>query len=310
MDKEQIEEVAEITDADEPKDTTTADEELEGIEAAEADADEEKAEATDDDDDSNDKNGEDGGEAPKLVKWQDDDGNEFEVPEALTTSLMKNKDYTQKSQANAEAKRLIEEDRAAFEAEKKRDKEDLQLEAEAFQLQTELQQFDALNWEEIEQNDLYEAQRLQLRMGRVQQRLQQKQAEIETRRNERLEGSQRETAKRIQEADDYGRANVPGWSQGKDQELIEFAREIGISDETLRANLSAPLVNLLHLGSIGRGSIAAAKEAGKPKAKPGVKPNGKVSGKSSKTNSTDLTEVSMDAYVAARKRGANPRLRT
>ena len=282
--------------------------EAEETEEVEAEAEADETEAAEGDEDGEESEGEQP-DAPKLVEWIDDNGKAWQVPEDLTPALFKNKDYTSKTQQLAEARREFEEARAAFEADTKRTKEDLALDAELARLEAISSQYDRLNWDELAANDLYDAQQKQFQRSLVKEEMQKLSSKREARRQERLQEAQSSLTKRVEDADAYARANIPGWDQGKDREFIAFAKEVGYDDETLRANISAPFVKMLHLAWLGKQGTQTAKKAAQP-VKQAIQPNGKVSGKSGKvpTNPKRLADAGFDEYHAAIKRGADPRL--
>lgn len=248
-------------------------------------------------------------EGPKLVEWTDDNGKTWQVPEDLTPALFKNKDYTTKTQQLGEERRALEEQRKAFEADAKRTEEDLKIDAELARLAAISSQYDALNWDELAATDLYDAQQKQFQRSLVKEEIQRLSGIRNARKEQRLKEAQSATIKRANEADAYGRANIPGWENGKDRELIEYAREVGFNDEALRDLVSVPFLKMLHMAHLGRQSTQTAKAAAKP-AKQAVQPNAKVNGKSGNApiNPKRLADLPIEEYRAAIKRGADPRL--
>ena len=242
-----------------------------------------------------------------LVKWTDDDGKEWDIPEELTPSLMKNKDYTAKTQEVAEQRRALEAQKAEWEAEKQRDQEDMKIEAELARLTAAQAEYDKINWDELYQYDPQDAQHKQFQYGRIRDEVSRLSQEQNTRRTARLEKAQSEMTKRFNDSEAYARANIPGWEQGKDRELVEFAREVGFDDQALKSNMSPSFLSLLHKAYVGDRAQKRASEKPKPAAKD-IKPATKVGAKSSPTNRVNLVDADSKSYWAAIKAGADPRL--
>lgn len=285
---------------DEPK----AEEAVEAVEAEEEAAedvadDEEAAEPETDSGDEEEASG------PVYVKVTDDDGNEWEVPEPLAAGFMKQKDYTQKTQAVADMRRQAEERQAQIEALAKRTEEDLQIDAELARLEQIEAQYKQINWDRLAQEDLYDAQQKQFGRQQVRERLEELKVMKNAREQERLMESQRETAKRIQEAEEYARVNIPEWDSGKDRDILNFAREIGFDDEALRKNMDAKFMKMLHRAYVGEAAMKRATEKPKPPQKQ-VQPAAKIGAKSTGTKRIRLADADMASFIAAREKGQGP----
>jgi hypothetical protein len=249
----------------------------------------------------------DAAEPEPDVEEYEFDGKKYKLPKDVIPAIMKNADYTRKTQELAERRREFEAQQEAFEAERKRTTEDLQIDGYIAQLQSELQAFDRLDWNAIAQNDLYEAQQKQFQRGLIRDKLAELTGIKETRSQARASEAQKAMTARINEAEAWGAANIPNWSEGRDKELLTFAREvIGYDDQALRQMVSKPFLEMLHKAWIGH--KASTKAATTPQATPKaeVKPVPAVSAKSGKTNRVSLANADMETYRAARARGVDP----
>lgn len=296
-------EVAE-DEAKEQEEKESEDAQASQADEAEDDTEEDAAES---DEDGSEDDGEPDTDEPQTVTWTDDNGREWAVPEELTPALMKDKDYRQKTQTLADSKREFEAQQEEFEALQKRSDEDFAIEAEINSLRETLKQYDGLDWNRMAAEDMYDAQQKQFQRGLVKDRLTELSEVRNSRHQERLAEAQRETAKRISEAETYAQENIPGWEQGKGAEIIGFAREIGYDDQSLRKNMGAPFMKMLHRAFVGNQAMTKAKEQPKPPKKQ-VKPASKVNGQSETTKRVKLADADIATYEAARKSGANPRL--
>ena len=308
---EVVETPVEVTEA--PKAEEKAEQSLAEMADDDAqDATEEEEAGSDDESDTHDveASADDGDEeeaAPQTVTWVDDEGREWAVPEELTPALMKDKDYRQKTQAVAEGRKALEAREEEFEALQKRTDEDFAIEAEINSLRGTLEQYNKVDWNRLAAEDITEAQQQQFQRGLVKDRLDELTQHKNSRHQARIEEAQRETAKRVSAAESYARENIPGWEQGKGAEIIGFAREIGYDDQSLRKNMGAPFMKMLHRAFVGNQAMNKAKEQPKPQQKQ-VKPASKVNGQSETTKRVKLADADIATYEAARKNGANPRL--
>jgi hypothetical protein len=239
--------------------------------------------------------------APQLVKWTDDAGKEWEIPEDITPYLMKNRDFTHKTSDLARERTSFEQQKADWEADRKRTEDDMKIDAELARLESIADQYNQVDWARLSQDDLYEAQRQQFERTQVREKIAELKSERDSRQQQRREEAQLATTKRIDEADKYGRENIPGWQQGKDAELLQFAKEVGYDDQSLKDQVSVPMLKLLHLAHIGKAAQKRVNEKPKPATKE-VKPATQVKAKSNPTNRKSLDEMSMAEYAEYRNR--------
>jgi hypothetical protein len=236
---------------------------------------------------------------PAVAKWVGDDGAEYEVPETILPALMKDRDYRQKTAAVAQQRREIEEAKAAFEVERQRSADELKIEAELAHL-TELErQYAGLDWSRMAQEDLYTAQQRQFERQQVKDRIATLSGERAQKVQERTARAQQETAKRVEAAENYGRANIPNWDAGADRQLVEYARSVGFDDATLARMISPAFIKLLHEASIGASALKKAAVQPKPELKK-AEPAKQVNGRSNGSGRKPLHEMSMDEYAAYR----------
>lgn len=276
--EETLEDLAEAEEATE--------EEVEGDEGAEAEESEEQEE---------------------TLETVEIDGVEYEVPEALKRSIMLNKDYTHKTQAIAEEKRLLEEQRQLFEQTKERTQEDLKFEAQLYQLEDQLKQYETLDWANLEQTsdpDTVNSHWRQFQL--LKDRKNDLNAQVKERQTQRSQEAQQAVAKRIEDTRAFAEKNIEGWSPALANEIEAYAISQGYSQESLLTNLSPALLKTLHDGYQGNKLLTKAKTLTKPKAT--IKPTKKVGAKSSGTTRVDFSRGSVDAVDKALSQGRNPRM--
>lgn len=249
--------------------------------------------------------GDDDGEeqAPEveLTTWTDDDGNEWEIPAAISPALMKNKDYTTKTQEVAEAKKALAAEREAWKLQQQRDDEDTKLDSELFSVERDLARYKDVDWHSLRQNDPDAAsghfQDMTLLRQRRDELAQQKQGRVQ----EKSQNAQQEVAKRFEEAKDWAVKNIPNYGPELLAKLDAYTESVGIGMDDLRANMSPKFMRMIYDGFVGH--EVRSKAATKAPQKSNVMPLKQIKAKSTGTNRTDLTAASMEDYAAARRKG-------
>lgn len=96
------------------------------------------------------------------------EGEVFRVPQKIKDGLLRQKDYTQKTQATAEEKRILAEERAAFQAQAAFQQQHFGKAVEAYTLQQQIQQFDKVDWSKLADENPAEAIKLHAQYTQLQ----------------------------------------------------------------------------------------------------------------------------------------------
>lgn len=260
------------------------------------------------DGDSEDVNDEGEVSAPETVEWEADDGTKYELPANIVPSLMKNKDYTQKTQAVAAEKQALEQAKQEWEAEKQRDEEDLRLDAEIHRLSDLDGQYAKLDWDRLAEEDMDLARRRQFEHDRVRAQLADIKGQKEQRTAERSQKHQETILRRIEEAEQYAAANIPNWGAQKSKEIWDYAlADLGYDEATLRNNLDGKLMKAIHKAYIGDAALKRAQKPGKKPAQ-ATQPLKKVEAKSGPTTRRNLASADYETYQEMIKSGEDPTL--
>lgn len=243
-------------------------------------------------------------EASEEVEIEWDDGNKYRIPKALESGILKNKDYTTKTQETAALKKALEADRTALEERSKATDEELDARADLRAIEKQLAEYAKLTPED------WNAHELQDPLGtrqheRMYQYLQNQKTELEGKLGQaskrRTEEAQQGLAKRVQETHAFVE-KLPGASKETVSELIDAAYARGIPEEVVKSNWSPIFAELLFDARIG--AMARQKQAAAPKLPAAnLQPLAKVTGKTTPAAHTDLATADMEAYVAARRKG-------
>lgn len=198
------------------------------------------------------------GEQPEETATIEIDGVEYVIPKALEGSFLKNKDYTTKSQANAERARSLEARQAEIEERAKATDEELDMRATLRSVEKQLEAYDKLSaddWAYHETQDPLNAQRhfrqyqlLQAERGKLSGALTEKQ-------NARAQSAQQDLAKRVEETNAFAAKNIPGFKPELTDTLVKFAQEKQIPDSKLRELWSPTFFQILHLAHLGEKTL-------------------------------------------------------
>lgn len=247
------------------------------------------------------------GQEEEYVTVTDDSGTEYEVPKSLAGAFMKERDYRQKTQSLAEARRQFEAERQQWAETQKRDEEDFKLASEVYSLDQQLKQYEGVDWNQLDQQDPDASQRHWRQYQMLRQRKEDLGKAQSERHTQKSQQAQQELAKRVDQTREYAEANIPNWSDGLLNEIEDYAvNKAGMTREAIVANLSPAFLQVLHDAFMAQ---KIKEGANKPKRviQP-VKPVRQIKAKSSGTNRIDLADASMEDYQRLRRQGANPRL--
>jgi len=237
------------------------------------------------------------------IEWED--GKKYTIPKALEGGILRNKDYTQKRQADAEKAKALESREAEINQRLQATEEELDARASIRAMDTQLAEYAKLSqadWDYHASVDPLATEKAWRNYQLLEKQRGEAAKTLETAQSHRTEKAQQDLAKRVQETNEYAAKNIPGWKPELTDTLVKFAQSEGIPEEAIKANWSPTFYGLLHKAHIGTLAMQRQSAVPKPPAVP-LKPLATVGGKSSPTARTDLASADMDAYVAARKAG-------
>ncbi len=199
----------------------------------------------------------DGDQAEELSTIEID-GIEYTVPKALESAFLKNKDYTTKSQANAERARALENRQAEIEERAKATDEELDVRATLRGVEKQIEAYDKLtpdDWSYHENQDPLGTQR----HWRQYQLLQAEKAKLAgtltEKESARTQAAQQDLAKRVEETNAFAAKNIPGFKPELTDTLVKFAQEKQIPDAKLRELWSPTFFQILHLAHLGEKTL-------------------------------------------------------
>lgn len=231
-------------------------------------------------------------------------GKAYQIPKELEGELLMQSDYTKKTQSVAERAKELDAREAGIAQQLEATEEELRDRALVLQAKAELDQYAAVDWVKLSQEDPYAFQQHQARYQMLQREYDKTNAALTTKQTERTQAAERDLATRIEQTIQFAQKEIPGWKPELTETLVKHALEAGVPEAELKRVWSPAVYKLLHQAHIGL--LAMQKPATKPVAPPAA-PLTKVTGKATPATSRTLAEVAdsgdMDEYVAMRKAG-------
>ena len=195
----------------------------------------------------------------------DDDGNPIETPEEddeieldgdvklklpksqaeiARQHLLRQADYTRKTQELAEARKAFDAERQSLQS---ADEQELTARANIALIDRQIAQYANVNWAQAFDNDPFEAQKAFAQYQLLQQGKQQAQSFLDQTSRERTERQQQEIAKRVQEGAAELARDIPGWSPDLSAKLQDFgSKNFGLSKDDFDNIVDPRAVKLLH----------------------------------------------------------------
>lgn len=260
------------------------------------DTDDAEAEATDEAD--TEKGDDEDGAEPELIDFEVD-GKSYKIHPDLQEKIMKNADYTRKTQSVAEDKRQVEAEKESVEAMRQATEEELSARATILGINQRLDEYKKLgphDWNAWEDEDPMAAQRGFREFQTLQQQAGQAVEYLQNAEKQRTEKMQQETAKRHQETRDFAVKNIPGWNADMHSKITEFAiKDLGWAEPQLVRSINPVAYKTLHLAWVGQQTLEKSKTA-KPKPQSQIKPLSQVTPKGSKIKKA-VGEMGMEEYA-------------
>lgn len=202
-----------------------------------------------------------GDETPADEEEVELDGEKYKVPKKLAEAVLRQKDYTQKTQAVAEEKRIVEDKRQFLEAREQLLGASFKDAAELQALQSQLEQYAAIDWNTLISEDPQQAMRLSMGRQDLQTRIAEKQSAL----GKTVEQMRATAAQHLSKQLEMGRAEL----QRRVGKLNEADRKgtwqqgiaLGFSEQELQ---SIPDPRIMH--ALYKAAKWDALQAAKPKA--------------------------------------------
>jgi hypothetical protein len=231
------------------------------------------------------------------------DGKPIRGPKGLKDGVLRQADYTKKTQEVASKAKALESREAEINQRAEATEAELDARAGLRSITSEierLKEYDYAAYQRHHREDPMAANELWTYKQDLASRKSEFDGVLSKAKEERTAKAQQEIAKRWQETGAYAKEKIPGWSQETAKKVLDYAEKEGVPADFLERNMSPTLMRIMHRAMIGEQTLNTPLAAN-PTPKP--QPLRVVNGKSSPTNSGDLQSADMETYVALRKKG-------
>lgn len=234
------------------------------------------------------------------------DGKSYKVPKDLVPRLMKDADYTQKTQHLAEMQRAVEAQKAAVEAAAAISAEVMDARVALKALDREIEAYQQINWLEWQRQDPDAAQRNRWAYDDLLQKRQQaaadlsgKEQDLQQQQRNRDIAAQRETAERLRAGHEQLRKAIPNWGPERATQLSQFAMSHGFKADEIGSLDDPRIIQFMDLAE--RGAAALKREAARAKAEKAqsVKP-AKTVGSGGPAGRVDADKLSTAQWIERR----------
>ena len=195
----------------------------------------------------------DGAETPDDESEEvEHEGRKYVIPKALKSALMMQADYTRKTQEVAETRRALEAQQAQIQQQAQTQREYLQDAAKIVALNEQIQQFDQVDWNTLNEQDPVKAQQLWINYSRLKDARNDALGQLQQKEQQRALQAQQEAAKRLEESNAALSREIKGWGPELAGKLRDFAvGKLGFTAQEMGQVTDARIVKLLHRAYLG-----------------------------------------------------------
>ena len=215
-------------------------EDTEEVEAEEAEAEEVDADEVDDAEEGDDEEADE--VEAELFELTLDDGTKVEVPQSAKDAFMKNADYTQKTQSLSEQRKALEADRQRFQQAIKMQTQFTEADSNVRVIDTQLAQFEGIDWNTWGQQDPASAQQAQIQLGALREQRGQAVQELQKLQAEAQQTESREIARQTEENRQRVATAVADWSSDTERAIFDYGLKSGLSENQLASTNYDPAV--------------------------------------------------------------------
>lgn len=236
--------------------------ELPNSDAAHDAAAEDHTEAADQHDDQDESGSQ---EEPEEDEEIEIGGKKVAMPKSIAAEIKA--DYTQKTQAVAAERKAVEAEREQVRQQAEQSQQYIKEVAKVHALDDQLEQYKALDWNALSDEDPAGAQKLHFQYQALQQRRNEAAQAVTQKQNEHALNEQQATAKQVQEAEAYVQREITGWTPERGSVVNAYATAEGMKMDQALAKLIIQQPALLKImDKAEKFDQLVKKQATKPKA--------------------------------------------
>lgn len=183
---------------------------------------------------------------PEAFEEVEYEGKKYALPPELKDAILRQADYTRKTQELAQTRQQAEQTFAQQQARIEAERANIQAVARLTALDERLQQYAGVDWDSLSQSNGELAQREFMKYQQLKDSRAQFVAQIQQHESQRAMQEQQETARQLQEANEVLSREIKGWSPDYAQSLREVAKSLGAKEEQLNGIREPWIVKALH----------------------------------------------------------------
>ena len=227
------------------------------------------------------------------------DGQEYEVPPQLKDALLRQSDYTQKTQSLAEQRKSVEAQAAALQQQAELQQQTIEDVAAVKAIDQQIEQYNALNWDELYNSDVGQASALDRQKRELESQRQNTINRLNENQAKALANQRAEHARIVEEGQKVLKKEIDNWTP----ELAQTIAAYGIS-QGLKEQAVASITDPVHVKLIDKArrydELVAKQKAAKPVAEP---PKAAIKVKGKRANPTkDLDKLSTEEWLKVREK--------
>lgn len=210
----------------------------------------------------------------ELVDYE---GNTYKLPPELKSALLRQSDYTQKTQEVAQQRKALEQQAQQFQQVTQNQRANMQGHAQLMALQSQLEQYANVDWNAASQEDPVQAQQAFFEYSQLKDATSNLQRQLQAQEAQALQEQRQFQAKRLEQGKAELARDIPNWSADMAKAITEYGQSAFQFTPQEMSQVADPrMVKVLHKAYLYDQSL---KKATKPESKT-AKPASKVRGKS------------------------------
>lgn len=174
------------------------------------------------------------------------EGKTYKVPKELKEALLRQSDYTRKTQEVAELRKAAEERARLVQSQEQLIAATFDKAVELRQIQTQLAQYDNLDWAQLSDSDPVQAQKLLIARQNLERTLNAKANEYQQAQAQYQQLSHMQRQQLLQEQSSELKSRLPEFTADMAKRIRDTIKQYGYHDEELANVTDARLVHVLH----------------------------------------------------------------
>lgn len=166
------------------------------------------------------------------------EGKQYRVPKEIKDALLRQSDYTRKTQEAAEIRKQAEAYAQRVEVQEQFQRENITTLAKVHAIDEQLAAFANVNWNEIADADPVQAMKLDRQARQLQAQREQLAFEVTQKQAEFEQRQQQNAAKLFDEGVRVLQREIPGWGKELAEKLVVYGMSRGYTERQLKSNLN------------------------------------------------------------------------